>query len=119
MKKHITVVITIISIVFIISSFTCISNALGMDTIVNPDDYIQSSEDNSGIVDIGNVIVWAVRIIGESIAVTMLIVLGIKYILSSAEEKAEYKQSLWPYILGAIFIFAGAEITNIIYKAFS
>ena len=48
----------------------------------------------------------------------MLLIIGIKYILGSVEEKAEYKQTMWPYVLGAVLIFAGAAVTDIIYKAF-
>jgi len=62
--------------------------------------------------------VWLVRTIGESVAVVMMLIIGIKYILGSVEEKAEYKQTMWPYILGAVLIFAGAALTDIIYKAF-
>lgn len=61
---------------------------------------------------------WLVRTIGESVAVVMMLIIGIKYILGSVEEKAEYKQTMWPYILGAVLIFAGAALTDIIYKAF-
>ncbi|MCI8519435.1 MAG: hypothetical protein HFJ51_05120 [Clostridia bacterium] len=67
---------------------------------------------------IANIIVWLVRTIGESVAVVMVLIIGIKYILGSVEEKAEYKQTMWPYILGAVLIFAGAALTDIIYKAF-
>lgn len=67
---------------------------------------------------IANIIVWLVRTIGESVAVLMVLIIGIKYILGSVEEKAEYKQTMWPYILGAVLIFAGAALTDIIYKAF-
>lgn len=66
----------------------------------------------------GNIVVWVVRTVGEAIAVIMLLIIGIKYILGSVEEKAEYKQTMWPYILGAVLIFAGAAVTDIIYKAF-
>ena len=61
---------------------------------------------------------WLVRTIGESVAVVMMLIIGIKYVLGSVEEKAEYKQTMWPYILGAVLIFAGAALTDIIYKAF-
>lgn len=118
MKKYISAVIIILLTIFIISSFICVSRAVGLDILNDPDAYIHSSEDSRDVIKIANVVVWAVRIIGEAIAVIMLLIIGIKYVLGSAEEKAEYKQSIWPYILGAILIFAGAEVTNIIYKAF-
>lgn len=119
MKKYIVAIITVLIITFILGCFIYKTNAVGLGTITNPDDYIQSSEDNQGVIRIGNVIVWIVRTVGQSIAVVMLLIIGIKYILGSVEEKAEYKQSMWPYIIGAIMIFAGASLTDIIYKAFN
>ena len=121
MKKYVITCLIILLSIFIISSIRCISNAVGLNAIdiENPDPYIQSTEDNTGVIEIANIIVWAVRTVGESIAVIMLLIIGIKYVMASAEEKAEYKQTMWPYILGSILIFAGAEITNIIYQAFN
>ena len=75
-------------------------------------------EDSSEAIPIANIIVWLVRTIGESVSIVMLLIIGIKYILGSVEEKAEYKQTMWPYILGAVLIFAGSSLTDIIYKAF-
>ena len=41
---------------------------------------------------------------------------GIKYMMGSAEEKAEYKKVMLPYIIGAVLIFAGVNIASAIYK---
>ncbi len=57
--------------------------------------------------------------IGVVISVVMVMVLGIKYMLGSVEEKAEYKKSMWPYVLGAILIFTGSALTGVIYNAFN
>lgn len=118
MKKYTISIILALIIMLIIPSFICISNATGLNAIQNPDLYKQSTDDNTGAIQIGNIIVGLIRTVGESIAVIMLLVIGIKYIMGSVEEKAEYKQSMWPYILGAILIFSGAALTNVIYQAF-
>lgn len=120
MKKYIKIILSILCISLILSSFVCISNgATGLDSISNPDLYKQSTEGDSGdAIPIANVIVWLIRTIGEVVAVIMLLIIGIKYILGSVEEKAEYKQTMWPYILGAVLIFSGAALTNVIYNAF-
>lgn len=120
MKKYITVIIVILILSLIASSFIYKTSAVGLDVIKDPNDYRQDTgDDNGGAVKIGNIVVWAVRTIGEGIAVIMLLVLGIKYILGSVEEKAEYKQTMWPYVIGAVLIFSGAAVTDIIYKAFN
>lgn len=122
MRKYITVIIVILILSLIASSFIYKTSAVGLDVIREGDlnDYRKDpGMDNGGAVKIGNIVVWAVRTIGESIAVVMLLVLGIKYILGSVEEKAEYKQTMWPYVIGAVLIFSGAAVTDIIYKAFN
>ncbi len=119
MKKKTIFIISIILISMVISCFALKVNATGLDALTNPDAYIQSSGDSTAAIPIGNTIIWVVRTIGEAIAVIMLLVVGIKYILGSVEEKAEYKQSMWPYILGAILIFTGAALTGVIYNAFN
>lgn len=119
MKKYV-VVIAILCFSIIVSCFICKSNAIGFDSVKqDPEAYIQGSGDDAAAIEIGNIIIWLVRTIGESIAVIMLLIIGIKYLMGSVEEKAEYKQSMWPYILGAILIFAGSAVTELIYNAFN
>ena len=37
--------------------------------------------------------------------------------LGSAEEKANYKQTMIPYIIGVILVFSSSTLVNAIYKA--
>ena len=107
MRKYITVIIVILILSLIASSFIYKTSAVGLDIIGDPNDYRKDpGMDNGGAVKVGNIVV-------------MLLVLGIKYILGSVEEKAEYKQTMWPYVIGAVLIFSGAAVTDIIYKAFN
>lgn len=68
------------------------------------------------IQQLGKQIVGVVQTVGIVIAVVILLVLGIKYMMGSAEEKADYKKSMIPYIVGAILIFASTTIVNIVYN---
>lgn len=119
MKKYIMPIITIILLVMVISSATVKVQAIGLDVFTNPDAYKQNTEDNSGLVTIGNIIVWVIRTVGIAISTLILTIIGIKYITGSVEEKAEYKQTMWPYILGAFFLFAGSSITGVLYNLFN
>lgn len=75
-----------------------------------------SLSDTSKMEDLVGKIISFVQIIGSAIAVIMIIVLGIKYMVGSAEEKAEYKKTLLPYVIGAICIFAASNIASMVYK---
>lgn len=68
------------------------------------------------ITALGKSIVGLVQTVGIVVAVVILLVLGIKYMMGSAEEKADYKKSMIPYLVGAILIFASTTIVNIVYN---
>jgi len=67
------------------------------------------------IQNIGTRIMGIIQIVGTIVSVVILVVLGIKYMMGSAEEKAEYKKTMIPYIIGAVLIFAAANIANMVY----
>ncbi len=62
-----------------------------------------------------NNIFGIVRAIGIVISVVMLTAIGIKFMMGSVEEKAEYKQTLIPYVVGAAVIFLGTWLPQFIY----
>ncbi len=75
-----------------------------------------SSVDTTGISGIGNKIITIITTIGIVVSVIVLVVLGIKYMMGSAEEKAEYKKTLMPYVIGAGLVFAASSIAQIVYQ---
>lgn len=122
MKKYIFLIIAILLLCAILSSFTLkVHASMGLD-IFNEDtlnQYIDDSEiDDRAVEPIINTVIWIIRAGGISISTIMLVIIGIKYILGSVEEKAEYKQTLWPYFVGSILTVAGTSIVSIIYNAF-
>lgn len=68
------------------------------------------------LTNVGNQIVTILTTIGIIASVIVLIVLGIKYMMGSAEEKAEYKKTMMPYVIGAALVFAASAIANILYN---
>ena len=66
------------------------------------------------ISSIGKTIIGLLRGAGTVVSVIALIAIGIKYIMGSVEEKAIYKQTLMPYLIGAIFVFGITTILPII-----
>ena len=71
---------------------------------------------DSQIADIGGKVFSAIRTAGVILSVVMLAVLGVKYMMGSAEEKAEYKKSMMPYIIGAFLIFGASVIATMVYN---
>ena len=68
----------------------------------------------NGMEKIGGTIVAYVTNAAMVVSIVMIAVLGVKYMLGSAEEKAEYKKSLMPLLIGAILVFGAAAIAKVI-----
>lgn len=114
MKKTTTkkIMIILISIVFL---FVFCSNSLAVFTTsyYQPDSLDEATGART-VQRIGNTIIGIIQIIGTITSVAVLTVLGIKYMLGSAEERAEYKKSMTPYLIGAVMVFAITNILGII-----
>lgn len=65
---------------------------------------------------IGNRVLGAMKVVGIFVSVAMTMVVGIKYMLSSVEEKAEYKKTAIAYFIGAVLIFATPQLIDFIYR---
>ena len=72
--------------------------------------------DTKEIEKVGNAVIQVLSVVGSILSVIVIVVLGIKYMLGSVEEKAEYKRTLIPFLIGAIFIFAESTIAGIVYQ---
>lgn len=121
-KKTIVKLVSIIllAIIFLIPAQT-LSEASDIDisTDLIPDKgTIESASTTSEFNDIGKAILGAIQTIGIVISVIVIVVFGIKYMIGSVEERAEYKKTMWPYILGVILLASATTIPNIIYNAF-
>lgn len=66
------------------------------------------------ITNISNQIIGIITTIGVVVAVIVLLILGIKYMMGSASEKAEYKKTMIPYLVGSILIFGASVITKVV-----
>lgn len=66
------------------------------------------------VVNIGNQLIGIITTVGVVVAVVVLLVLGIKYMMGSAAEKAEYKKTMIPYLVGAVLIFGASAITKVV-----
>lgn len=71
----------------------------------------EGSIDETIVTSYGNKISNVLVLIGIIVAVIALMVLGLKFIMASVTEKAEYKKFLLPVVIG---IFIIASITGIV-----
>lgn len=59
-------------------------------------------------------ILGIIQAVGVSVAIIMLVYIGIKFIMTSPEGKADVKRELVPYLIGCILLFAGTTLIGII-----
>lgn len=72
----------------------------------------QNSTANNKILDVGGSILGIVRAVAVVAAVVIIAVLGVKYIVGSTEEKANYKKAFMPYIIGILLVVAASQIAT-------
>ena len=117
MKKR-NLFIKIILILIVLTIICIIIPKVSMSFSFNPNDYSPNSTTEVSnadfLKDIGNNIVGPISVVASIISVGVLIVLGIKYMIGSAEERAEYKKTMLTYIIGAFMVFGITTILNII-----
>ena len=112
MKKLVKVLTAIMMITLL---FVTISNVV-LAAPPNPNNYTGNDDYSvDSVGTLGNQIIQILSTIGSIASVIVLIIIGIKYMMGSAEEKAEYKKTLMPYVIGAALVFAASAIAGIIY----
>lgn len=79
-------------------------------------DLTGSSISNQQLTNAGNSLITILTTIGIVVSVVTLIILGLKYMLGSVEEKATYKKTMMPYLIGATLVFAASAIAGMIYS---
>ena len=111
--------IVVLFVMVILNTFTMFVFA-GDDaaaTIKDPSELTGSANTNViGITNIGNQLITIISTVGSVASVIVLIILGLKYMMGSAEEKAEYKKTLLPYVIGAGLVFAASAIAGIVFS---
>ena len=114
MKKSIKAIMAILMVAVIVLALgTTSSMAIDAESIAGQLTGTASGAQES-VVNIGNQLIGIITTVGVVVAVVVLLVLGIKYMMGSAAEKAEYKKTMIPYLVGAILIFGASAITKVV-----
>lgn len=87
-----------------------------VDPTENPDWWKPTESEESELTEKAGILLGVINVLGVVSAVIALVLLGMKYFLGSVQEKADFKNSLWIYILGIILLVACTTIPNIIYN---
>ena len=117
MNKNIKKICSIVLMLILIMTFSVNSFALSPNDIQADANKVVTGQKE--IQNVGEAIVGILRTVGIVLSVVVLIVLGIKYMMGSAEEKSEYKKTMIPYLVGAALIFAASAFAEVIFQFFN
>lgn len=118
--KKVTKILTVVLLIAMI--FLSVSEVFAVDTgtlIKNIEDSSSNQSVNMGTLPqtVGKVIAY-VRNAAILIGIVIIIILGIKYMLGSVEEKAGYQKSFVPLIVGIIVVMAATSIASFLFSLF-
>ena len=119
MNKKLVKLVSVILMVIMLCSIAL--NVFAEGEMITPSS-IQGTSGTAnvaGISNIGNNVVRILQTIGIVLSVVMIIVIGIKYMMGSPDEKAEYKKTMMPYLVGALLIFSASALAQFIYTMFN
>lgn len=115
--------LSIIMMVFIVIQIFCTNICMAADVLDpekwNPKDkegQIVSADDDQQFINKVEVILSTIRNIGVVVSVGALMIIGIRFMTGSVEEKAEFKQVMPGYIIGALLVFSVSVLPNLIFN---
>ena len=116
-KKSQKVVIILFVIIIFLNSSAFTSKAYSISRVftdaqdfLDSGDYVGSVIDTDALKDTSSFIYKLLYSIGMVVAVAVGIVLGIQFMVASAEDKAKVKEALIAYVIGCIVLFGAYQI---------
>lgn len=129
MQSKLLKITSIICIFFVILSV--FPNEIFADNKADTDSWVLSAEnflkagqedigiDNGQLIGASNDIYNTLTSVGMIISVIVGVILGIQFMMASAEDKAKVKEALIPYLVGCVVIFGAFGIWKIVINTFS
>lgn len=120
MKKYIFRIFIIFISIMVVINITNICNASTLgDTLSGAQDFIQSGNGNvsinsNNLQETSNSLYNALLMISFIVVAIVGISLGIKFMMSGAEEKADVKKSLVTFFIGCVVVYGAFGIWKVL-----
>lgn len=120
MKKSLKIVSIMMMAVMMIMAATPVFATSGYDSVIDAvDKEAGNQKASTDLTNLAGTILGFLRNASYIIALIVLVVLGIKYMMGSLEEKADYKKSMIPLVVGIIIVVAATTIAKFLFEMFS
>ena len=114
MNKTVKIISVLLMTIMLVTATSQV--VLGAGDVINGLGNSYKSNKIDGVTNIAVDVLTAIRNIAVIVAVIMISVLGVKYMIGSAEEKAGYKKAFVPMIVGAILVVSAAQIAKMLFS---
>ena len=116
--KALKVLTTLLMVMVMVASCSqvALASASEIASGIKPD---TSSIDAGPLQAMAGKIIGLVQIASAIAAVILIAVFGFKFIMGSANEKADYQKSFIPLIVGVVVVFAASSIANLLFSTFT
>ena len=118
MNKTIKIISTLLIAVVLIATLSQVCLATDYITIIEDvNTKGQGTATNiDGVKNVAGNVIKLIRNVAAIAAVVIISILGIKYMIGSTEERAEYKKSFIPLIVGIVVVLAASSIASLIFS---
>lgn len=106
-------ILTVLLLTVMLVSFT---STVVFAEEINPGSLTPTYGDSATMTQKAGQIMGMIRNVAIIASVIVIMVLGVKYIMGSVEEKAEYKKSFMPLIVGIILVVSATTIASFIFN---
>ena len=115
-KLSLLILILILAVGIIFIARTQVNAEILEPSVYEPDELQEAEVDE--FETFGAIVGSVVQIVGTIVSVGAIIIIGIRCVIASADEKAEYRERMVPYLIGAVLLFGASNIVSIIYEMF-
>lgn len=119
--KTLKIIATILMALMVVCSVSQVALAAsGSDVVGDIEGKVNTDNiDSSKLTDMAGNILGLIQIASAVAAVILIAVFGFKFIMGSANEKADYQKSFIPLIVGVVVVFAATSIAKLLFSTFA
>lgn len=118
-KKIIIVLILILSILFVFQTKVHGSVSDDLEKIkTGMKDVTEGDASSTEIIDTMDMVFYLIRYVGSGVSIIVVLGLGMKYMTSSIEDKAEIKKRAVPIVIGCVILFGTSNLISILMGLF-
>ena len=116
MNKTLKIAMTIAMIMAIVFTFSNIvfADSTAENVIGGIQPGLNKAGNYSGLQNMASRVISLIQVASIILAVILIAVFGFKFIMGSANEKADYQKSFIPLIVGLVVVFAATSIAQVI-----